>query len=456
MLASVRSADRPRRVVGATLSRSVMGIIRNEVARQFIAVPDDKKAQIVFKWPDINIRKGARAIVEPDQVAVFMNKGQVLGTLGPGQHKLDADEIMFLGIVIDWGTNGNAYRAECFFVGTREYTGQTFGGRVDNVQDPQTGLIITLRVFGEYALQVVDPQRLILNLVGTVDVSNNDAIGDWVDQQLIKTMRTEITRQIVRNGWPILGLSAYTPEIESAVITATNNELANYGITIARMGNFDVNLDDEDEEKLKGLAKDTAYSRLAGSYQNYAAGSAMIGAGEGMASGAGGASPMLLGMGLGMGGNVMNQPLAQPAAPPPAPGFPGAGGGFAPAGAAAGPAVACPACNASNIPGSKFCANCGTGLPSAQYCANCGTEMALGARFCAACGTPTAGAPPSPPSPSAPPGPAPDPAAPAAAYPPPAAPPAPAPAPYEAPANPPPPAPPGGYGQAPPPPPPAG
>jgi len=433
-----------------------MGIIRNEVARQFIAVPDDKKAQIVFKWPDINIRKGARAIVEPDQVAVFMNKGQVLGTLGPGQHKLDADEIMFLGIVIDWGTNGNAYRAECFFVGTREYTGQTFGGRVDNVQDPQTGLIITLRVFGEYALQVVDPQRLILNLVGTVDVSNNDAIGDWVDQQLIKTMRTEITRQIVRNGWPILGLSAYTPEIESAVITATNNELANYGITIARMGNFDVNLDDEDEEKLKGLAKDTAYSRLAGSYQNYAAGSAMIGAGEGMASGAGGASPMLLGMGLGMGGNVMNQPLAQPAAPPPAPGFPGAGGGFAPAGAAAGPAVACPACNASNIPGSKFCANCGTGLPSAQYCANCGTEMALGARFCAACGTPTAGAPPSPPSPSAPPGPAPDPAAPAAAYPPPAAPPAPAPAPYEAPANPPPPAPPGGYGQAPPPPPPAG
>ncbi len=429
-----------------------MGIIRNEVARQFIAVPDDKKAQIVFKWPDINIRKGARAIVEPDQVAVFMNKGQVLGTLGPGQHKLDADEIMFLGIVIDWGTNGNAYRAECFFVGTREYTGQTFGGRIDNVQDPQTGLIITLRVFGEYALQVIDPQRLILNMVGTVDVSNNDAIGDWVDQQLIKTMRTEITRQIVRNGWPILGLSAYTPEIESAVITATNNELANYGITIARMGNFDVNLDDEDEEKLKGLAKDTAYSRLAGSYQNYAAGSAMIGAGEGMASGAGGASPMLLGMGLGMGGNVMNQPLAQPAAPPPAPGFPGAGGGYAPAGAAAGPAVACPACNASNVPGSKFCANCGTGLPTAQYCANCGTEMALGARFCAACGTPTAGAAPPP---AAPPGPAgpppappapPSPAAPAAAYPPPAA----------APPAPPPPAPPGGYAQAPPPPPPAG
>ena len=77
-----------------------MGILRNEVSRQFIAQPDEAKNQIVYKWPDQNIRKGARAIVEADHVMVFMNKGQVLGTLGPGQHKLDADEIMFLGICL--------------------------------------------------------------------------------------------------------------------------------------------------------------------------------------------------------------------------------------------------------------------------------------------------------------------------------------------------------------------
>ena len=68
-----------------------MGILKNEVSRQFIAVPDDRKQQIVYKWPDDNIRKGARAIVDADQMAVFISKGQVLGTLGPGQHKLDAD-----------------------------------------------------------------------------------------------------------------------------------------------------------------------------------------------------------------------------------------------------------------------------------------------------------------------------------------------------------------------------
>src|SRR5262249_18790257 len=188
-----------------------------------------------------------------DQMAVFISKGQVLGTLGPGQHKLDADEIMFLGIVVDWATNGNAYQAEIFFVGTREYAGQTFGGRVDNVQDPQTGLIITLRVFGDYSMQVVDPTKLLLNLVGTVNVQDNTAITGWMSNQILKVLRTEVTRQIVRNGWPILGLSAFTPEIERAVTEAANVELTDYGIAIARMGNFDVNLDDADEERLKGL-----------------------------------------------------------------------------------------------------------------------------------------------------------------------------------------------------------
>ena len=47
-----------------------------------------------------NIRKFSRAIVEPDAVAVFMNQGQVMGVLNPGQHTLDASELPFLGMFV--------------------------------------------------------------------------------------------------------------------------------------------------------------------------------------------------------------------------------------------------------------------------------------------------------------------------------------------------------------------
>jgi hypothetical protein len=46
-----------------------MGIL-NEARREFIAAPDSAKGQIVYKWPDHNIRKFARAIVEPDATGI--------------------------------------------------------------------------------------------------------------------------------------------------------------------------------------------------------------------------------------------------------------------------------------------------------------------------------------------------------------------------------------------------
>jgi membrane protease subunit (stomatin/prohibitin family) len=361
------------------------------LGRVFIAVPDDKKDQVLFKWPDINLRKGSRLIVEPDMLALFVNKGEVIGTLGPGQHRVEADEIMGLGAVIDWATGGNAYRAELFFVGTREYTSEKFGGRIDDVQDPQTGNIVTLGVFGEYSFRVTDPEKLVLNLTGTIDVPDNDHITDWVEQQMVKVMRTEVTRQIVGHGWPVLGLSAYTPEIEQAVIDATNAEIVDYGLAIARMGNFDLNLSAEDQATLKRLAKDTAYSRLAGGFQNYAQGEALLRAGEGMAKGGGaGTGAAFIGVGMGM-GNQMTQPPPQGPVPPAAPGFAGGGAGFASQGAA-GAGATCASCGTANPAGAKFCANCGTALAQARFCAECGAELVPGAKFCANCGTAVASA----------------------------------------------------------------
>src|SRR3984957_9171888 len=305
-----------------------MGIL-NRARREFIAAPDSAKGQIVYKWPDQNIRKYTRVIVEPDAVAVFMDQGRLMGVLAPGRHTLDASELPFLGMFADWGSNSNMFKAEIYFVGAREYPNCRFGGRLDEVQDPQTGLIVTLRAFGEYALRVVDPTKLILNLVGTVDVRENSAITNWVAQQLLKVTRTTITMQLTSGAWQILGMSAHSPDIEVAALPATNGQLADYGLAITRFGNLDVNLDDEDNARLKKLAGDTAYSRLAGGFLQAAQAEALQGAGEGMAKGGEGVGPMFMGVGMGMAGNMMQAPGQQPYAPPPGVGFAGGQQGYA-------------------------------------------------------------------------------------------------------------------------------
>jgi membrane protease subunit (stomatin/prohibitin family) len=410
------------------------------LGREFIAVPDDRKGQIVFKWPDITIRRYTRAIVNADEMAMFVNTGQVVQTLGPGRHQIDANELPGLGAVIDHVSGGNAYRAELYFVGTREYTGFKFGGRVDNVQDARTGLVVTLRVFGDYALRVADPVRLVTNLTATVDVTDNERIAGWVSDQLLKVLRTHVTTQITRNGWPILGLMAYSAEIEQNTIDAGNGQLAAYGVQLTRMGNFDINLSPEDEQQLKQLLKDTAYSQLAGGFQKYAAGEMALGAGQGLAKGGAGTEGAFLGAGFGLAsafGAQQAQAMqaqqaedAQRAAaqygvpygpagpqqggppqggPPqggPPQGGPPQGGppqGGPPQGGAPQPpygqqgppptqqasaGAVCASCQASNPAGAKFCMSCGQGLaPAVTHCTECGTELPGGARFCANCGT---------------------------------------------------------------------
>jgi membrane protease subunit (stomatin/prohibitin family) len=378
--------------------------------RENIAVPDERKDQIVYKWPDLQIRRFTKAIVAPDEVAVFLYQGQVIGTMPPGRHSVDATELPFLGMFTDILTGGNAYRTELYFVSSREIRDR-FGGRIDEVQDPQTGMLVTLRVFGDYVLKVTDPVALITRYSGTQDVPDNRRITDLCDDLLLRSLRQDLTTNIVRNGWPVLGLSAYTDDLERVAIEGGNARLGDYGLTLVGLTNFVISLDDETEAELRRLAKDTAYSRLAGGFQQYAAGEMALGAGEGMAKGGAGVSGAFLGAGIGLGGAAAQPPPPGPP-PPPAPGFAGGGAGYAtqqpatvacpscqasnPAGArfcascgaSVAPAtVSCPSCQASNPAGAKFCASCGSALaPAVRHCAGCGAELAEGTRFCPSCG----------------------------------------------------------------------
>src|SRR6202011_2307977 len=142
-----------------------MGLFGNEVRREFIARPDEAKGQILYKWPDQNIRKFTQLTVQQDEQAVVFRDGQVQGTIQPGRPTLDSSEIPFMGKLGDAASGGNLFKTEIYFVSTREFPDLPFGGSVDNVVDPETTLAIGLRVFGEYSLKIIEPQSLILNLV---------------------------------------------------------------------------------------------------------------------------------------------------------------------------------------------------------------------------------------------------------------------------------------------------
>jgi membrane protease subunit (stomatin/prohibitin family) len=288
---------------------------------------------------------------------------------------------------------------------------------VDNVVDPETTLAVGLRVFGDYSLKVVEPQSLILNLVGTQSIQTNDQVTDWMRDQLLKVLRTDVTSAIVQQGWPILGIASHTADIEQATLNQVQAYINPYGIQIVRLGNFTISIKEEDEETLKNYRRDVQYTRMAGGFQQYATGEALLGVGEGAAQGGGATNPALLGVGLGLGGMVTGQAQQAQAGQAQvqvrcakcgslnaetAKFCASCGEALATQTAAPAPSgVACPSCGTQNAAGARFCSNCGTSLAAATVkCPQCGTESPAGTRFCPSCGTnlqePTAA--PEPPS----------------------------------------------------------
>ncbi|MFP2963050.1 SPFH domain-containing protein [Myxococcus sp. 1LA] len=310
-----------------------MGIfdsIKGEAKRNFIARADSAKGDIIYKYPENNVRMLTQLTVDADEVALFVKDGKVEGKLGPGRHSLDTNNIPFLSRLIEGFTGGNLFVSEVFFVSTREFAGVKFGGPIGDVRDPETGLGIGTMVYGDFSIRVTDPERLVVGLVGMGRTGNDELLG-WFKNQVLKVTRDRIAELLVKKRWPLLDVTsgAYTEEIETEVIAGLKPHVDGYGLSVVRMGNFHVSIKEEDEATLKKLGKDVAYSRLAGGFQQYAQGQAMLGAAEGMAKGGDGSGSgnalggMGMGMGFGMAQQFMNQqqhpqrpPEPAPAAPP--------------------------------------------------------------------------------------------------------------------------------------------
>lgn len=366
-----------------------MGVIdwfKRGVGEMMVARPDEAKSQVVWKHPDKTIPMKSQLTVEADEKAVFFRDGKVVATLGPGRHTLDSANLPFLSNLIDSFTGGNVFIAEVFFVNVREQTGVKFGGRIGHVEDPKSGIPVESMVHGEFSFRVVDPQQLITGLVG-MGRAESHSVGAWMKEQVLKVIRDRIGELLVKNKWPLLDVTsgAYTEELEKGVLDGLDEHVAPYGLDIVRLGNFVIDIDAEDGANLKRLYTDTAYLKTVGgveSYQRFAAGKAMMGAGEGMAKGGGSggeSGALLAGAGLGVGIGLAQMLVRDPR------------GGETLAPVAAG--IICPKCSLSVAPG-KFCSHCGAELQqkgeaakaSSAFCSGCGAPLAPDAQFCGQCG----------------------------------------------------------------------
>jgi membrane protease subunit (stomatin/prohibitin family) len=405
----------------------VFDFVKNGVREMMIARPDNLKSLIVYKHPDQNFPMYSQLTVDSDECAVFFKDGQVIGVLTAGRHTLQTQNIPFLGQIVNNFTGGQVFISEIFFVKTAPVRNIPFGGPIGDMIDPLTQEQVVPRVFGDFAAVVTDPVKFIVNYSGQASTGDNEFVLTWIKGLFMNGVKTTIGELCEVEQKSVLQCVSLTQKLATAFV-AHAPDLNDIGVRIIQMGQFNINFSDEDRQRLVkanaevaqaqrqvkikqiGIAgaqaeaqanqfaldqkfgQDARYVKdLAGNYQNFAAGQAMMGMGQGMAEhGVGGGIAGLgaqMAIGAGMGGAMAGAYQQQPqfgGAPPNAPAQPQ----YAPPPAATtGLTVTCQACKATQ-PGGKFCAECGATLAQPKkFCTGCGGELTATAKFCANCGT---------------------------------------------------------------------
>jgi membrane protease subunit (stomatin/prohibitin family) len=325
--------------------------------RLFIEIPDHAKDKVVWKWPDQQIIRYSQLNVDLAYQAVFTNLGKVIGVMGPGRHTLDEGASLLLGWLVDRLTGNAYYDAEVYFVATRDFAGVEFGGPVDNLVDHPTGLVVTVRVFGELAFRVVDPATLLARLIGTGAGGDvNAEVSEWVTDQTMAAIRAVLPDIVAEHG--VLAMGQLQAATSAAALAEANEQLSGYGLSVTAFGELNVNLPDADAQQLKQFAATRAYSGLAGSFDAAVRGQAALQIAHGVAAGNVGAEPGIV-AGMLLGAPVAGA-LASNVGPAPAAGQPSAA---PPAAAASGPTPHfCGRCGSAIATGSHFCSNCGAAI----------------------------------------------------------------------------------------------
>ncbi len=324
--------------------------------RLFIEMPDNARDRVAWKWPDQQIIQHSQLNVDLDYQAVFTNLGKVIGVMGPGRYPLDEGASLALGWLVDRLTGGAYYDAEIYFVSTRDNPNVEFGGPVDNLTDRPTGLVVSLRVFGELAYRVTDPSILLAKLVGTgANGDFNAEISTWVKDQTLAAIRAVLPDIVAEHG--VLAMGQLQDATAQSALSKANEKLSPYGLNLTAFGELNVNLPDADAQQLKQLAAAKAYTSVAGSFDGAVRGEAALEIAQGIANGNVGAQPGILA------GMMMGVPVAP-----------------APATSAPAPAVA-------GAPLTPAASGLATREPTtAHFCSQCGAAVASGAHFCPGCG----------------------------------------------------------------------
>ena len=332
-----------------------------------------------YRFPETALNTKVQLIVTESQEAVFLKEGEFYGPFGPGRHVLDTKNLPFLtSLATSFLTGGvSPFTAEVWFVQKAIPLDLKWGTNVPiQVEDPKYHIMLPVRAFGQYGLQITNSQKFLAKLVGRIPTFTTDILDAYFKGIIISHAKDCISKYLVEKGISILQISTRILEISELLQEKISEAMDDYGLQTLSFTVHSVTTDENDSavQQLKAaLAKKAEMDIIGYTYHQERSFDTM----ETAAGNPGGGAVMNAGIGMGMGVGL-GIPIA------------GAMKNFA-ENLTAEQVTKCPNCNASIKGNAKFCPECGNALrqtfsEDSIKCRNCGAKISSNIKFCPECG----------------------------------------------------------------------
>jgi excisionase family DNA binding protein len=292
-----------------------------------IEAPDQQRNQMVVRVPEVgsgDFRIGSAVNVRESQAAVFYRDGKALDVFHAGRHHITTANIPLLVGLLKLGTSGrNVFTAEVYFVNLIEFTDWKWGTPEPITLRDQDFGIVRLRAFGNYSLQIADPQLFVTKVVGTGGAYRTSEIQDFLRGMIV----ARFTDMLGEAKIPALDLPAMQDEIGAGVRARLSDEFDSFGLALKTFFLQNISMPEEVQKAIDQRASMGAVGDMQRFTQYQAAqamrdaaqqegGGGLAGAGLGLGAGAGLGAMMGQAMGQAMqGGQQAGGESAQPTAP---------------------------------------------------------------------------------------------------------------------------------------------
>jgi membrane protease subunit (stomatin/prohibitin family) len=278
---------------------------------------DDSRQTLVWRFPRYHnqIKNGARLIVRPGQIAVFVHQGKLADVFDTGVHILCTDNLPVLATLQGWKHGFDSpFKAEVYFAATRQITELKWGTPNPVIMRDSDFGPIRVRAFGTFTLKAGNPRALLTELVGTDAAFDADEISVLL-RSVINTCFAEI---VANSGLSILDLASnYSDLSERLRREALDRVDTEYGLDIPQLYIVNISLPEEVERALDARSSMGVLGDLA-RYQQYQLGQSIPITAENPAGGLA-AAGVGLGMGMAYAGGMPAAGPGGPGTPPPAP-----------------------------------------------------------------------------------------------------------------------------------------